>query len=429
MTSRLLLLHLSDIHFQKPYCLNPEMDPDRPVRIAIINDSVELCKVLGNVDAILVTGDIAYHGDQEEYEVAKQWLDEVSRATGCAQGEIYTVPGNHDVDCNILQKNEGTISLRQRILSLDEPERHRRFHKIVNDDKYGPELMEPFNPYNRFAARYDCAISAPGKPFWIHELPLGNAIRIRMYGLTSSIFSEKKDIKGNLYLGAIQTVFEPRDKTINLALMHHPPDWLSDSDDVEDKLWNGTKLHLMGHKHRQRIINDDRSVRIAAGAVNPARNEGNWEPGYNLIELSLSDEEGQSILTINSHLRNWQSSPDKFIAKQTPNGSEIFVKKMVLGPSATNVPEIKIETINELGVTQPEKRQNMSADTNKSLVYRFWDLASSERRAIANKLGLLSEKELELPEVERYKRAFHHAKDRDKVQELSDAIRSVEQKD
>ena len=111
MSSRLLLLHLSDIHFRKPYCLNPEIDRDRQVRTSIINDAINLCERLGSVNAILITGDIAYHGDPEEYDVAKEWFDKISKATGCEPSNVYTVPGNHDINWEILEKNITTQSI------------------------------------------------------------------------------------------------------------------------------------------------------------------------------------------------------------------------------------------------------------------------------------------------------------------------------
>ena len=321
--------------------------------------------------------------------------------------------------------------MRQRILTIDEPEeRYVEFYKILYDNKTAPELIEPLNPYNEFAARYQCALSAPGKPFWIDEISFNDSIKLRLYGLTSSLFCGPNDEKGRLYLGDIQTNFETSNGVINMVLMHHPHDWFLDGDNVNDALWNNIKLQLLGHRHRQRIYPADNSVILSAGAVNPARNENNWEPGYNFIELLLNEEQEQTELIINAHLRNWQSSPDRFIARQDQDGSDVFVKKMILGPPITNVQRHEIDTTSiEIAERSHVESDNMPIVSNKNLVYRFWDLASSERREIANKLGLLSEKELELPEIERYKRAFEHAKDHDKVQELRDAIQNAEHKD
>lgn len=429
MTDRLLLMHLSDIHFKKPQCLNPDMDRDNPVRVALKNDAVEFCKEHGDVDVILVTGDIAYHADPEEYEVAKLWLDEIANATGCCQGAVYTVPGNHDISWKILKNNDMTVSLRNQVLNVNEPDRYDEFFKIMNDEDKATDLFEPLMPYNTFAARYGCALSVDGRPFWRAEIPLGEHIKIRLHGLTTAIFSGEEDEKGKLYLGDIQTAFEPLNQVINIVLMHHPPDWLSDCDAVEDALWNGTKLHLLGHKHSQRIRNDTNSVKLAAGAVNPARNEANWEPGYNFIELFLSDEDDQIMLNIHSHLRNWQSSPDRFTARENSDGTKVFVNKMIISAIEDKESGTEVETVEVATVQHNDESETMTTGATKNLVYRFWELASSDRRTIANDLHLLSEKELELPEFERYKRAFKNAREHDKIQALSEAIQNVENKD
>ena len=102
---------------------------------------------------------------------------------------------------------------------------------------------------------------------------------MRVHGLTSTLLSGPDDTKGKLYLGPLQTVFEPIAGVIRLVMLHHPPDWLEDCEEVEDALWNGAKIHLMRHKHRQRIRLDDAAIRLAAGAVNPSRFEVGWEPG------------------------------------------------------------------------------------------------------------------------------------------------------
>ena len=79
----LLLLHLSDIHFHEPYCLDTDSDTDYPVRVALLNDIEELVKDLGNVDAILISGDIAQKGHTDEYETAKAWLADVAGKVIC----------------------------------------------------------------------------------------------------------------------------------------------------------------------------------------------------------------------------------------------------------------------------------------------------------------------------------------------------------
>ena len=50
------------------------------------------------LDFIVVTGDVAHSGQREEYDVARRFFDDVSKATGVPAERIFVVPGNHDVD-------------------------------------------------------------------------------------------------------------------------------------------------------------------------------------------------------------------------------------------------------------------------------------------------------------------------------------------
>ena len=51
----------------------------------------------------------------------------------------------------------------------------------------------------------------------------------------------------------------------------------------------------------------------------------------------------------------------------------------------------------------------MGEEDTRDLLYRFWNLSSSQRRDIAASLGLLKEGEMRLPEPERYGRALIRA--------------------
>src|SRR5690606_33207272 len=93
-----LLLHISDIHFRAPDCVNPDLDADRPIRTRLVQDVRMRCETLGSVGAILVGGDIAFKGDKVEYESAFKWFSELADACGCPLERVFVVPGNHDVD-------------------------------------------------------------------------------------------------------------------------------------------------------------------------------------------------------------------------------------------------------------------------------------------------------------------------------------------
>jgi tetratricopeptide (TPR) repeat protein len=55
------------------------------------------------LDAILVTGDIAYAGREEQYAEAEAWLPGIAQKAGIPRERVYVVPGNHDVDWSAAQ--------------------------------------------------------------------------------------------------------------------------------------------------------------------------------------------------------------------------------------------------------------------------------------------------------------------------------------
>ncbi len=250
-SDKLRILHLSDIHFKEPDCHNLDTDPEHPVRKALVNNIRDRVETLGSIDAILVSGDIAFKGHPEEYNVAYEWLKGICDVSGCHPKSIFTVPGNHDVDRNAASEKD-VLRVRGLIeASQSGPERDQRMHDTLLDVSAGSELYVPMKNYNRFAASFDCDLF-PKRPFWIAELPLAPGWVLKMHGLTSTFLSgPEDDVKGGLYLGAFQRSFSPDDGVVHLVIQHHPPSWLEDGEELEDSLDNCV-LHLMGHRHLTR---------------------------------------------------------------------------------------------------------------------------------------------------------------------------------
>ena len=62
--TKIILVHLSDIHFVKASAVGPDI-LDEDIRRELKRDVVVLCGTLGNAHGILVTGDIAFSGKVE----------------------------------------------------------------------------------------------------------------------------------------------------------------------------------------------------------------------------------------------------------------------------------------------------------------------------------------------------------------------------
>jgi 3',5'-cyclic AMP phosphodiesterase CpdA len=432
----MLLLNVSDIHFNHPIC-NSQMDPDRPFRTRLIQDARTRVAELGAVGAILVSGDIAYKGHPEEYDAAYSWLSELAGVCGCLLERVYVIPGNHDVNRVTARDNQSVRNVQRAVSGAQPDNRERELRAQFLHPETGRALMEPIAEYNKFAARFSCQVYTPDKLFWHQDLPLDNHTLLRIYGLTSTLLSGmdgQNDVKLGLYLSPLQTVLDPVDGVVNLVMCHHPPDWLMDQDEVDDAVNGRAMLQFFGHKHRTRIHRDPHYVRFSAGAVNPERNSAGWEPGYNLVKLTVAAEGDRRYLDVETHLLVWQTNPDMFRPKLAEAHEPIYRQRMRLPHLPTISQPVNAAVDVSPGAVPPgnpslaeEKEILMSDRDTRNLALRFWDLTSSARREIALELGLLERDEIaQLPEPERYGRALSRAGERGLLDKLAEEIQKRE---
>jgi len=422
----MLLLNIADIHFNYPLC-STNMDPDRPYRTMLIQDARAKAATLGPVDAILVCGDIAYHGAKEEYEAAFEWLQTLCEATRCSLERVFVVPGNHDVDRSVIKGSASVRNVQSAITAAQNKE--TELFQQFRDQETGRSLLAPIEAYNDFAKEFDCQLFSPEKLFWLQPIAIDDRTVLRVYGLTSTVLSGaggNDDVRRNLYLSPLQTALDPIDGVVNLVMCHHPPDWLMDGDEVDDATKGRAQMHFFGHKHRARIGRDPAFIRFSAGAVNPDRHELGWEPGYNLVQLAIAYENGNKYLDLEAHVRVWQTNPDMFRAKMSEQADEIFRHRIQLA-MMTAATGLIAEPLNGTKTEQsstgtPQTEAAMDEEKTRNLVLRFWNLASSERREIALKLNLLENEEIRLPEAERYGRALVRAGARGLLDKIADEI-------
>lgn len=106
-------LHISDLHFKS----GENYDQDVVTR-AFINSLPNLLSRYGPIDAIFVTGDVAYSGKKDEYDIADVFFQRIIETTGVSRENIFIVPGNHDV-----QRSE-VLSLSTSLSSQNDADRY-----------------------------------------------------------------------------------------------------------------------------------------------------------------------------------------------------------------------------------------------------------------------------------------------------------------
>jgi predicted phosphodiesterase len=432
------LLHLSDIHFREPECLQPDTDVYKPIRTRLLGDVVGLCREK-HVDAILVGGDIAFKAHQDEFATATIWLKDLADRTGCRQDRIYVVPGNHDVDRSVCQSSRAVANAQGAIAGASPEKMEAELRAQLRDADAGPALFKPLAAYNAFASPFAGYIS-PDKPFWTSNLDevLGGGVTLRLHGLTSTLISglgNRDEAPGRLYLSPLQTVLDPEADVLNLVMAHHPPQWFVDHEEVEDSVNNKAPLQFFGHAHRQRCTQTPSYVRFSAGALHPDRNERDYQPGYNLIDLDVIGEGQHRVVNVRAHVRQWQRNPDRFIAVQTRQSHDVWESDILFPSHATHVvnptknrPAAESAVPAEASPVASAEEVAMSSPSTKDLVFRFFNLDDSQKRDLLVKLALITENDLKLSGEAIYNGALRLAAQRGQLEELAHEVELLKKK-
>lgn len=224
-----VLVHVSDIHFSSRHDDGP-LDIESYLRHAIEQDLQHvIVPEIGSVAGILVTGDVAHSGHREEYETAVTWLKRLCGVAGCPWPNVWTVPGNHDVNQDVLRNSPG---LRDLHIAIRETSADRISDKILGylrDATLKEALFQPIEEYNLFAGTLGSEVS-PDKPYWNTEFQLNEGYTLRVRGMTSTLISGLSDNNParQQVLGEFQATLLDEDNTANLVMSHHPPSWLLD---------------------------------------------------------------------------------------------------------------------------------------------------------------------------------------------------------
>lgn len=426
----MLLLHLSDIHFRKGE-IGTAQDPNYRLRSELIRDVERQCQRLGPADSIVISGDIAFAGDPEEFDFATQWLTTLCRSAGCSMESVFVVPGNHDVVRSSADRN--LVQLLHSQIKTAEFPGSQIARQLANPDE-ARLLYGSLDNYNQFALQFFCTLLPPDRTRVSRDLTLNDRSTLRLWGLNTALVSSSRDRQGDLFLdpASFQITREPG--VINLVVAHHHLSWLGQSRELEDVLNDVAPIQIFGHVHTNRIDLHRNYMRLTASAVQPDPGEGNWEPGYNLIELSVKGEGDARELTINAHVRVWQTAPSGFFAKRDRRGQtdlESFELSLELEPWRGEFPDAQIvppqgslESSLDTGAVSTE--EGLVVSTVREIALRFYQLSFSQKSEIAGKLQLLEDEDMGQPDHERFRRVFIRAHQRGQLEALLQAVLEAE---
>ncbi len=268
LDSAVTWLHISDLH------LSDRGAYDQEVILRALVESVKRFKGEGRVaDLIVVTGDIARSGKAEEYRQATLFFDDLLANAGLDKRRLFVVPGNHDVD-----RKAGRFLPR----TLDNDQEADEFF-----DPDGVAIRNQFQKLQAYAAWYNSYFSG------VRSFPTDttcNAVevvqvrqsKVGILSLNSALFCIDDHDHGKLLLGRRSLdkdikALQEQASELNIALLHHPLDWLSavERANIRSALGASVDLLLHGHYHEtdtESIVSQHGDyLKLGAGAAYQTR--------------------------------------------------------------------------------------------------------------------------------------------------------------
>lgn len=426
------ILHLSDIHFK--YTLDGTVyDLDFDVRNELEIDVRQIIEQSGPINAIFVTGDIAFAGKADDYEVARIWLASLCEKIGCEAEQVWVVPGNHDIDRDSVTPLVRTVqnSIQQeQIENID-----RCIMHIVHDDPKGAEVLaSPLTEYHKFSAIYGCKPKS-GHLSWQDDLKLNLGYTLKLIGLNSAIVSNNDDHQTTrpLIVGQAQLNMPRKRGYIYLSLCHHPMSWCKDGERVRDKLTKRVSLQLFGHMHEQALQQIGKTLIIQAGALQPDReHDVPWCPAYNVLTLEVIESTPSHSLSVTVFPRIWCKdhcfSPDPSVGEKQYQRYTLPIDQAVSFGEEL-VEDKSVDSLEALVDAEKDTEQeHIMANPVRQLVYAFLTLPYSSQIRIADQLSLLLDEDAGLDCAALFERIYERAHARNSLAALWDRV-SKEQRD
>jgi len=286
-------LHLSDVHFRESH--SDQYDSDIVIESLLDDIDTRIKKDELNPDFIAFTGDLAFSGKPSEYDLAREFFNELLRITGLARERLFIVPGNHDIDRNI--SKQGAIAISKM---LTDRQFTNAFLSSEDDRRF---LFERFKGYQAFFNEYfrGHLTFDYDHYFYVHSFDLEDR-RIAVLGLNSAWLSmSDEDETLKLVIGERQTraalkAAKETSTTLNIALLHHPLDWIRpfDRSDSGERLRNNCDFILHGHLHEPGMVHlsdPDGSVTIIPGGACYDTRE--YPNSYNFVRLNFESSSGR----------------------------------------------------------------------------------------------------------------------------------------
>lgn len=273
----LCLLHISDLH-----CRDKEINELRLRREALLKD---LRKLQVKPDLVVVSGDVAFSGRTEEYEIViREFFEPLLSDLKLKPSSLLICPGNHDIDRSV----------------IDDVVRDGISTRLVDTESAQTLLGHPAwilpqeEPYLNFLGALGG--EKPVVPYFTSRLVIDRS-QIGLAVLDSAWLCTGDETEHRIFLTRRQvqealTQLEGCD--LRIAVFHHPLSWFhpSETEIVQQDLLSGFDILLIGHKHEAQSRSTTTPTTDCLDLMAPSFFEGHpadSSDGYNLYTIDADN--------------------------------------------------------------------------------------------------------------------------------------------
>jgi predicted MPP superfamily phosphohydrolase len=277
---KLLIVHLSDIHLKSSG--NAIMERKDRILSAVQNQALEV-----DVSYIILSGDIAYSGQQDEYEQAVKLLDHLKQGLESYSNKpvhIQMIPGNHDCDYSIKSVKARDMLIKQI--------QHSKDGDI--DESIKDACCEVHNNYFTFAELYTDTANTyyHDKLLSVSKYNVGNTT-IVFNCFNTSWLSQLHEQYGRLHFPILlYKEILTRDSDLTISILHHPFNWQDHYHVREFSMYleDISDIIITGHEHDtdKKLIDDlaGNVIEYIDGHV-LQDNDDDMNSGFNSLVIDL----------------------------------------------------------------------------------------------------------------------------------------------
>ena len=266
MPNKTTILHISDIHIES----GPDKKFDRSVVLDPLLKRVEEDYKKGlQPELVAVTGDIAYKGIKEEYDLAAAFFTDLLDAVKLGGDKIFIVPGNHDVDRK--KYRPGDIPVYSTMKALNDELENYRQDLFKGMAEY---LAFVKTTYPHLQTIADDDLIPFVTPFTTEAGKILGIVGLNSAWMCRRSPDEKEVAIGEFQIkNAMEELAKLGNTDLNLYLIHHSINylWPVDKDICRSYIDGDRSILLTGHLHEPAgwITNDldGRLIQFQAGGA------------------------------------------------------------------------------------------------------------------------------------------------------------------